>query len=59
MPATSTYKRPICTIKWQHWTICPIDLRAGMIGGQWTPRAAKTSFIRGSKFNALRMGEAV
>ncbi|MCP4269877.1 MAG: hypothetical protein GY777_30610 [Candidatus Brocadiaceae bacterium] len=38
-------ERPLYRTKGQHGTICPMDLRAGMIEGQWTPRAAKQALF--------------
>jgi hypothetical protein len=38
-------ERSLYRTKGQHGTICPMDLRAGMIEGQWTPRAAKQALF--------------
>jgi len=38
-------ERSLYCTKGQRETICPMNLRAGMIEGQWTPRAAKQALL--------------
>ena len=38
-------ERSLYRTKDQHETICPMDLRTGMVEGKWTPRAAKLALL--------------